>query len=324
MTPRISILMPCYNNALYVAEAIESMLNQTFTDFELIVLDDCSTDNSREVIESFTDKRIVYHRNEQNLGLANNLNVGLDLACGEFIARMDGDDISLPERLQIQVDFLDNNPDVDLCSCGLEKFGKETDIWIRETDPEQVKITMMFFSPILHASSVWRREKFEKHGLRYNQDAFPAEDYDLWARAVASGLKLVNVPQVLYKYRIHGVQVTKTDDRTEIRDKQIRLAYLQHALPSLRKDDALRFIELTKTKDLKRQDLVELKSIIKKIVEANRDSSFFNHIKLTKRLSRYYQSQLFVFLKYKPRTLSDINLLPYLRIRQLVKLLLGL
>ena len=213
--------MPVYNNGNYV-EAIESMLCQTFSDFELIVLDDCSTDHSREVIESFADKRIIYHRNEKNLGLANNLNIGLDLARGEFIARMDGDDISLSERLQIQVDFLDSHADIDLCSCGLEKFGKETDIWIRETDPEQVKITMMFFSPVLHATSVWRREKFEKHGLRYRQEAFPAEDYDLWARAIASGLQLANIPQVLYKYRIHGVQVTKTDDRNLVREIEIR------------------------------------------------------------------------------------------------------
>lgn len=282
--------MPVYNNGAYVAEAIESMLGQTFDDFELIVLDDCSTDHSQSVIESYTDNRIIYHRNEKNIGLANNLNVGLNLARGEFIARMDGDDISLPERLQIQIDFLENHPDIDLCSCGVEKFGKETDVWMRETDPEQVKITMMFYSPVLHASSVWRREIFEKHNLRYRQDAFPAEDYDLWARAVFH-CKLVNIPQVLYKYRIHGIQVTKTDDRVEARDRQIRLEYLRRVLPSLEEKEAIEFIELPKSKN---RDIYKLRNIYKRIVEENKKNGFFNHQLLTKRLEKL----LFSYYRY--------------------------
>ncbi|OQB29167.1 MAG: putative glycosyltransferase EpsE [Bacteroidetes bacterium ADurb.Bin174] len=321
INPRVSILMPVYNNGDYVAEAIESMLCQTFTDFELIVLDDCSTDHSREVIESFTDKRIIYNRNEKNIGLANNLNIGLDLSRGEFIARMDGDDISLPERLQIQVDFLDNNPDIDLCSCGLEKFGKETDIWIRDRDPEQIKITMMFFPPVLHATSVWRREKFERYGLRYNQDAFPAEDYDLWSRAIFY-CKLANIPQVLYKYRIHGVQVTKMDDRVETKDVQIRVEYLRRALPGLNEEDVIRFIELTKKKELKRQDLIELKFLIKKIILINKKKLFFTTEKLSERLYQYYQARVFTFLKNNPKKTTNFDLLLALRIRQIVKLFL--
>lgn len=322
ITPRVSILMPVYNNGDYVAEAIESMLSQTFDDFELIVLDDYSTDHSRQVIESFTDKRIIYHRNEKNLGLANNLNVGLDLARGEFIARMDGDDISLPERLQIQVNFLEKHPDIDLCSCGLEKFGKETDVWIRETDPEQVKITMMFYSPVLHATSVWRREAFEKHQLRYRQAAFPAEDYDLWARAVFH-CKLVNIPQVLYKYRIHGIQVTKTDDRTELRDKQIRLEYLKRTLPGLKEDDLVGFVELLNRKGkLNKQELSTLKLLKNKLIEANKRTLFFNQEKLSFRLKRYYQSLVAEFLRRSPKRTNNLDLLFELRLKQVVKLML--
>lgn len=280
--PRVSILMPVYNNGDYVAEAIESMLSQTFDDFELIVLDDCSTDHSRQVIEEFKDKRIIYHRNEKNLGLANNLNVGLDLARGEFIARMDGDDISLPERLQTQIDFLDRNPDIDLCSCGLEKFGKETDVWIRESDPEQVKITMMFYSPVLHATSVWRRDVFEKYQLRYRQAAFPAEDYDLWARAVFH-CQLVNIPQVLYKYRIHGIQVTKTDDRTELRDRQIRLDYLRKALPDLSDDEAELIVNDLRKKEVTAQRLLQISN---RLIELNSKNRFFNEKLLRKRFEK--------------------------------------
>ena len=163
--PTISVLMPVYNCALYLVEADESILNQTITDFELIILDDCSSDNSAEIAKSFTDKRIIYHCNETNLGLANNLNVGLHMAKGKYIARMDGDDISLPDRFQTQIDFLESHPDIDLCSCGLQMFGTEITIWVRESNPEAVKITMMFYSPVLHATSVWRKDSFEKHQL---------------------------------------------------------------------------------------------------------------------------------------------------------------
>lgn len=320
-SPRVSILMPVYNNELYVAEAIESMLNQTFGDFELIVLDDCSSDNSQDVVESFTDNRIIYHRNEKNLGLANNLNVGLDLAKGEFIARMDGDDISLPTRLETQVNFLDLHSDIDLCSCGLEMFGHEKTVWIRESDPEQVKITMLFYSPVLHATSVWRRESFKKNNLRYDQNAFPAEDYDLWGRAVFF-CKLVNIPQVLYRYRIHGIQVTKTDDRTAIRDRSIKTDYLKNALPTLSSADREMFIEKFIYKnDITIQNIKSLKELYLKIIEANNTVNFFDIKRLNKRLERYYQNTVFLMLKKEKLLLRNIALCLELRPKQILKLL---
>ncbi|NLO69442.1 MAG: glycosyltransferase, partial [Porphyromonadaceae bacterium] len=297
MSPRVSILMPVYNNGDYVAEAIESMLGQTFGDFELIVLDDCSTDHSREVIEDFSDKRIIYHRNEKNLGLANNLNVGLDMARGELIARMDGDDISLPDRLQVQVDFLDNNPDIDLCSCGLEKFGQETDVWIRESDPEQVKITMMFYSPVLHATSVWRRASFEKHDLRYRQEAFPAEDYDLWARAVFH-CRLTNIPEVLYRYRIHGIQVTKMDDRAKEKTFEIVNSYLSAALPELNNIHRKRLIKnFLQIEQVSHHNYKDVKSEYISFLKVAERNDFFEKKLLIKNLKRKYQNMCFATLK---------------------------
>ncbi len=320
--PLVSILMPVYNVEKYVAEAIDSMLAQTFTNFELIVLDDCSTDNSANVIKQFDDKRIIYHCNAKNLGLANNLNVGLKMAKGKYIARMDGDDISLPTRLQTQVDFLEGHPDVDLCSCALEKFGTEHDIWIRETDPEQVKITMLFYSPVLHASSVWRREVFEKHNLYYNQDAFPAEDYDLWSRAVFH-CKLVNIPQVLYKYRIHGIQVTKTDDRAADRDREIQYQYLKNTLPSLSDRDRTVFIDkFLKQKEVLAGNVKELKPIFQKVLEANGNDKFFDDTLLKIRLKQYYQSIVFALLQREKLSVANIALIFQLRWQQILKLFL--
>lgn len=233
MAPIVSILMPVYNTAPYLREAMDSLLAQTFTDFELIVLNDCSSDNAEEILDTYDDSRIVRYKGEKNVGLANVLNVGIEMARGKYIARMDSDDISLPQRLQVQVDFLESHPEIDLCSCGMQLFGARDEVWIREQHPEKVRITALFFSPILHASSVWRKESFEQNVLRFRQEMVPAEDYDLWTRALLKGLKLVNLPDVLYRYRIHDAQATLQIDKTAAKSRVVQMAYLREALPSL-------------------------------------------------------------------------------------------
>jgi len=218
MTPSVSILMPVYKTAPYLQEAIDSILSQSFNDFELIVLNDCSPDNAEDILEQYDDPRIVRYRGVENQGLSNVLNIGLNMAKGKYIARMDSDDISLPERLKTQVDYLESHPDIDLCSCGMKLFGAKDGTWVRESDPEKVKITALFFSPILHASSVWRKDSFEKNLLRFRQEMVPAEDYDLWCRALTKGLKLINLPDCLYLYRIRPDQATENTAKTSSKD----------------------------------------------------------------------------------------------------------
>ncbi len=233
MAPLVSILMPVFKTAPYLREAMDSMLCQTFQDFELIVLDDCSPDNAEEILDAYDDPRIVRYKGEKNVGLSNVLNVGIGMARGKYIARMDSDDISLSQRLQVQVEYLETHPDIDLVSVGMRLFGAKEATWIRELNPEKVKIEAMFHSPVLHASSVWRKDAFEKQGLRFRQEMVPAEDYDLWVRAMLRGLKLVNLPEVLYEYRIHDAQATLQTDKTAAKSREVQMAYLQEALPSL-------------------------------------------------------------------------------------------
>jgi glycosyltransferase involved in cell wall biosynthesis len=314
--------MPVYNCALYLAEAIDSILNQSFTDFELIVLDDGSTDGSAEIAKSYSDSRIVYHCNEKNLGLANNLNVGLRMAKGKYIARMDGDDISLPERLQTQFDYLESHPDIDLCSCGLQMFGTENTVWVRESNPEAVKITMMFYSPVLHASSVWRREAFEKHNLYYDQNAFPAEDYDLWARAIFH-CRLANIPQVLYKYRIHGIQVTKTDDRVAQKDREIRINFLRKALPDMNEDFYRGFVDkFISPNNFSASNIGELKGLYLQLLDANSKQHFFDHVLLQNRIAKYYQSYLLRMLQSKPDFSLQLKIMSEMSFRTFIKWLI--
>lgn len=232
-TPRVSILMPVYKTAPYLREAMDSILSQTFTDYELIVLNDCSPDNADEILDTYSDPRIVRYRGEKNVGLSNILNVGIGMARGKYIARMDSDDLSLPERLQIQVDYLESHTDIDLVSVGMQLFGAKDEVWVREPNPDKVKINALFHSPILHASSMWRRASFEDNDLHFRQEMVPSEDYDLWTRALAKGLKLVNLRQVLYKYRIHPAQATTRTDLTAQKDRIVQQNFLRTTLPGL-------------------------------------------------------------------------------------------
>lgn len=287
MNPTVSVLMPVYNTAQYLKEAMDSMLAQTFSDFELIVLNDCSPDNAEEILDSYIDSRIVRYRGEKNRGLANVLNVGMDMARGKYIARMDSDDISSPTRLETQVKYLEEHPEVDLCSCGMQLFGAKEGIWTRTSDPEKVKIEALFFSPILHASSVWRKESFDKYQLRFRQEMVPAEDYDLWCRGLAKGIKMVNLPQSLYLYRIRPNQATENTDRTSSKEIEVREHFLRGIFPTL---DAGTVLSIARMKHC--HDAHQLSQIIENVINENNKSNFFDKQLLNKQLRKFYASQV--------------------------------
>ena len=301
--PRVSILMPVYNVAPFLREAMDSILTQTFQDFELIVLDDCSPDNSAEILDTYTDERIVRYRGEKNMGLSNVLNVGMAIARGEFIARMDSDDISTPERLATQVAYLDAHPEVDLCSCGMELFAAKQETWVRETNVEDVKITALFHSPILHASSMWRRASFERVGLRFLQEMVPAEDYDMWTRAMAAGLRLVNIPEVMYLYRIHPSQATTQTDKTARKDREVKSNYLRMLYPEQDMSD----VDLLPT--LMASDLGRIKQSVVRLLEANKRAPFFEVARLERRLWNYYYRQVINCLSvgFKWRLVGELS-----------------
>ncbi len=310
MNPTLSILMPVYKTASYLQEAIDSMLSQRFSDFELIVLNDCSPDDAEDILDRYDDPRIVRYRGERNQGLANVLNVGMDMARGRYIARMDSDDISLPERFETQVNYLETHPDIDLCSCGMKLFGARDGSWVRDSDPEMVKITALFFSPILHASSVWRRDSFERFGLRFRQEMVPAEDYDLWCRALVKGLRMVNLPECLYLYRIRPDQATENTERTSNKEIEVRRDFLRSVYQSLAESDIDAFAKLSSTVNPD-----ELKALSLRLLATNGQSAFFDQDKLGKRLEKRRQALASQSLqqKFSWKTLKTLSLKEIIR-----------
>lgn len=225
--PRITVLMPVHNGAEYLKEAIESILSQTFKDFEFLIIDDGSTDNSEKIVRSYADPRIRLVRNIENIGLAATLNKGIGLARADYIARMDCDDVSLPCRLEKQVRFMDLHADVGICGSWIKiiKKGRRT-IMRYPTDDEAVKCFLIFCSAFAHPSVIFRKSIFVENDLRYDVSYRGAEDYDLWVRA-SNFCKFANLPEVLLNYRVHPKQVSNVGgvhQRSEanlVRAKQI-------------------------------------------------------------------------------------------------------
>ena len=203
--PKVSVIMPCYNVEKYVGEAIESILNQTFTDFEFIIINDGSTDDTSKIVRQYAkqDNRIKFIDNKKNRGFIATSNQCLDVATGEYVAKMDSDDISLPERLAKQVDFLDSHPEYGMVGCMYKKFGMSNDI---RHLPEKC-LLLDFLYGCQTTIVMFRRSIVEQHNLRYDSDYFACEDYDFYSRFVRYA-PIANLQQVLYMYRWHGDNVS--------------------------------------------------------------------------------------------------------------------
>jgi glycosyltransferase involved in cell wall biosynthesis len=207
--PKVSVVMPVYNGELYLREAIDSVLNQTFSDFELLVIDDGSTDGSVEIVKTYTDPRIELIANPVNQGLrfiANQLN---QLAQAEYIARMDCDDISLPHRLAKQVEYLDRHPDIAVIgaqSIYIDTKGKVTatqNIFRCPIEPSSMKWTASYECPFANPSVMFRKQVVCKELGGYDENATFAEDYEIWLRLLINNYKAANLPETLVKYRIN-------------------------------------------------------------------------------------------------------------------------
>ena len=209
-SPRISVVMPVYNAAAVVGEAVESILNQTFGDFEFIIVDDGSADDSGRILREYArrDDRIKLYTQE-NGGLIPSLNRCCRIAQGRYIARMDADDISLPTRFEKQFRFLEAHAEIGVLGTwiqDIDEHGTPRTAWPVPTDPAVIRWFLMFGNCIAHASVMMRREVLERAGY-YRADALHVEDYDLWIR-VSEFTGVANFPEVLLYYRLSGESVS--------------------------------------------------------------------------------------------------------------------
>ncbi len=203
--------MPVYNAEKYLNEAIDSILNQTFSDFEFVIINDGSTDRSEDIILSYKDSRIKYFKNEVNLKLIKTLNRGLELVSGKYIARMDADDISELNRLQVQFDFMEKNPEVGIVGAGFINFKEESTeisrVMYKPTHNE-ICFNQLYQIHLSHGTCMIRAEVFRLNSLSFSLEYEHAEDFELFTR-LASFTKLANIQSYLYRVRHHEHEVSK-------------------------------------------------------------------------------------------------------------------
>lgn len=213
--PKVTILMSVYNGEQFLRIAIDSILTQKFRDFEFLIMDDGSTDGTAEIIRSYNDTRIMYHDNGNNLGLSRSLNLGISFSRGELIARFDADDVSLPDRIQKEVDYFERHPEVGLIAGGFQRINQEgKKIGQPIIHPEEsyiLKYWLSFESVLCQPAAMMRRTALDKAGL-YDPAFTVAEDFDLWGR-IAAVTEVANLQEVLILHRehMHNVSISLQD-----------------------------------------------------------------------------------------------------------------
>lgn len=220
--PLVSVVMATYNTGYpMIREAVGSLINQTYTNWELILIDDCSTEfNDFSFLDEYKDSRIKIFHNEENMGCTRCFNKGVRLAQGEYIARLDADDIALPHRFAKQVQFMQTHPETKVVSGGFKYFGIKADVSLCiPNNPEFIRTTLLLTNSLAHSTLMFRRTLFTEDGLYYDESFRYAQDYDLLVRICGRGIKITQLPECLVYIRTHGSQISAVNTKTRTQQR---------------------------------------------------------------------------------------------------------
>ncbi len=209
----VTVLMTVYNGGQYLRNSIKSILSQTYDNFEFLIINDCSTDNSVGIIESFHDNRIKIHNNLNNLGQTRSLNVGLLLASGDYIARIDADDCALPRWLETQMSFIETHSDYSVVGVyvfAIDEHNKITKLYRPPCFREDIVLRALVASPINHVGSILKKKDVLMVG-GYDEEYKTAADYDLWGKLIRCNLKVTTVPRILMAIREHAQSLSRSE-----------------------------------------------------------------------------------------------------------------
>ena len=232
---KVTILLPAYNAALYLRDSLDSIMRQAFKDFDVLLIDDGSMDDTSKIAIEYSniDRRIKYYKNEKNIGLIKTLNKGLSLAKGEYIVRMDADDIMFDDRLYKQVKYMDSNPECFVCGGQMEYIGGLTGMSpILPQKYEDLLYLSLINCPLYHPTTIIRNSAIKQFGLKYNDSYKHAEDYKFWSDIIFSHPNsIANIKDVVLFYRISNNQITaKYSDEQDLISKIVRRENVQHVL----------------------------------------------------------------------------------------------
>ncbi len=295
MNPLISVVMSTYNRESMIKESIDSILNQTFSDFEFIIIDDNSIDNTFEIIKEYNDNRIKLFRNEKNSGCTFNYHNAQNIAKGKYIAHIDDDDISLPLRLEKQFQYMEEHPEIVLLGSFIETFGENVrPSWVFYTDPLKLDFSMNFYNPLCHSSIMYRKSFVEVQGINYDISKKCAQDYDFYKQIIKCGGRLANIPNVLVRYRMHSNRLTDIKNTQDVQIQNAENIINELQARFLSKD------EITKIKDLMYGfpfNKYDKNSVIEavEIMENALKTTFFDYRNAIKDVKEDIKNDLFIF-----------------------------
>lgn len=293
----VTVLMALYNAAPYLKESIESIINQTYRDFEFLIIDDGSTDRSVDIVESFNDPRIKLFHNDGNRGLIYTLNRGFELVKTKYLVRQDADDVSVLDRVEKLVNFMEKNPEVTICSSSFTYFNEPNKIFRQPETNDEIKVTALSRCPLTHGASIIRLNEFKINELWYDPEYIHAEDFEMLTRACQK-VKLYNLSEPLYCYRKHDEQISNLYSREQITmDDKIRLKYASETLhinfQDIKDISYLKLIRplITGTGNKEMKEVFRWKEIL---LEHNERRRFFNPNLLKKMIFDHMSKILYI------------------------------
>lgn len=298
--PKVSVFVPVFNGEKYIGKAIQGILNQTDQDFEIIIVNDGSTDNTLLEIDKFTDPRIKVYNNPKNLGLAATRNRGLELANAKYLAINDCDDISYPTRLEEQLAFLDTHKEVGIVGSNARRIFPDGSfkIWSYPKTSEAIKCRLFWGSAVINSSAVLRLDALQEHKLSYREEFPPCEDYDLFERAQHC-FKIENMDKVLVDYLEHSNNVTFTmSDRSKFASNRIGYRQLERlGIPLTDQVERIHKIILNCAFDNDYHTILEINSLLETLMKKNNDCQLYDLEIFNKQLAERwflvcYHSQL--------------------------------
>lgn len=272
----VSVVMSVYNDERFLREAIESILNQTFSDYEFIIIDDGSTDGSSEIISEYNDSRIFYIR-QGNHGLPYALNKGIGMSKGKYVARMDADDISHPQRLEKQYNYMENHPDVFLCGTAMQRFGYKKYYSGYYSNVEEVKIRTFVCNPVGHPT--WFFKNDSNYRIHYDETFIKSQDYEVMIRLVMDKVRMaiLEEPLLFYRERKRSAETIEKKYTSKARKRFLSLLGIETT------DEIVELIiGFLEDKVISEEDKAQVENVLLSIINRNKDLKIFDQYYLEK------------------------------------------
>lgn len=274
----VSVILPVCNGEKYISESIDSILTQSYENIELVIINDGSTDKTKDIILSKYDKKIIYVENKKNQGIAKSLNKMIGIAKGDFIARMDSDDISFNDRIEKQVLFLSENKEVDIVGAQIDILGDKNRLpSATYLTSDEIRVNLLRGNVLFHPTVVFRKRAFKKANLRYDKSALHAEDYKLWADASVNGLVIENLSIPLLYYRVHPDQISEKKRTEQYKTGQlIKICYGSFFFNEILDGKINSYLNLISGRQLPGEEAVKIKDLARAMKIKNDKELFFN------------------------------------------------